>query len=85
MISHRVVPRQLLARDIFARLLRLDHLFRGRVLRREKEDHNCANGEQHRNVEPPGSVEVLNVFGLEEVVANAQERELVHQVLHNCA
>lgn len=85
MISHRVVPREFLARNVFARLLRLNDLFCRRVLRREKEDHDCGDDEEHGDVEPPGSVEVLNVFRLEEVVANAQERELVHQVLHNCA
>ena len=84
MISHGVVPRQFLPRNVLARLFRLDDLFRGRVLCREKEDHDCCDNEEHCNVEPPGTVEVLNVFGLEEVVANAQERELVHECLHNC-
>lgn len=84
MISHGVVPRQFLPRNVFARLFRLNHLFGGGVLRREKEDHDRRDNEQHGHVEPPGTVEVLNIFGLEQVITHAEERELVHECLHNC-
>jgi len=85
MISDGVVPRQFLARNVLARLLRLNDFFGRRVLRHEKEDHDYGDDEEHGDVEPPGSVEVLNVLGLQKIVAHAQQGELVHKVLHNCA
>jgi len=85
MISHGVVPRQFLARNVLARFFRLNYVFRRCVLRHEKEDHDYRDDEEHCDVEPPRSVQVLNVFRLQKIVPDAQKSELVHQVLHNCA
>lgn len=65
MISHAVVPRQLLSRNVFPRLFGLQDEARGGVLCVQKRDHYCGNDENDPHVEPPGSVEVLDGFGLE--------------------
>lgn len=82
MISHAVVPRQLLSRNIFPRLFGLQDEARGCVLRVQKRDHYCSNDDECAHVEPPRAVEVLDGFGLEEVVADTQERAFVHETLH---
>ena len=82
MISHAVVPRELLPRNVLPRLLGLQDEARGRVLRVEKGDHDGGNDEDDAHVKPPGAVEVLDGFGLEEIVSDTQQRAFVHETLH---
>ena len=82
MISHAVVPRELLPRNVLPRLLCLQDEARGRVLRVQKRNHDHCNDEDDAHVEPPGAVEVLDGFGLEEVVADTQQSAFVHETLH---
>ena len=56
MISHAVVPREFLSRNVFPRLFGLQDEARGRVLRVEKRHHDRGNDENDAHVEPPRAV-----------------------------
>jgi hypothetical protein len=77
------VERVLLERNVPPCRFGLDDVFRGGVLSRKEEDEYPSNKEEHQDVEPPGSVEILNIFGLEQIILNAKKRSIVNET-HNC-
>jgi hypothetical protein len=71
MISHAVVPCELLSRNILSRLLRLQNKARGSVLRVQKRSHDRDYQKDNPDVEPPGAMQILDGFRLKQVVSDA--------------
>jgi len=77
------VERVFLERNIFAGRFGLNDVFGGGILVREEEYEYSGNKEEHQDVEPPGSMEILDVFRLEQIILNAKKRSIVDET-HNC-
>ena len=82
MISHAIVPREFLSRNVLAGLFGVENQFGRIVLRHQKHNHDGGDNDEKGNVEPPRAVEVLDGLGLQEIVAYSEERALVHEISH---